>query len=150
VSVKTAEQETVASKLINRWQSVGEKVVLLAEEFPENKYKYKPVERVRSVADVFRHVAFWNQFVADSARGQKADDRANELPEFEYGTKAKILAALKRSIADATSALREHQAAMSPETAEMLVTFIEHNCEHYGQLVVYARINGIVPPVSRT
>jgi uncharacterized damage-inducible protein DinB len=33
--------------------------------------------------------------------------------------------------------------------AEMLVTFIEHNSEHYGQLVVYARLNGIVPPASR-
>lgn len=149
MSVKTAQQETVASKLRSQWQTAGEKLVLLAEEFPEDKYKYKPVEGVRSVADVLRHVAFWNQFVADSARGQKADDSANEFPEPDYPTKTKILAALKRTTADATSALREHQSAMTAETAEMVVTFIEHNCEHYGQLVVYARLNGIVPPASR-
>lgn len=149
MSVKTAQQETVASKLIGRWQTASEKLVLLAEEFPENKYKYKPVEGVRYVADVLRHIAFWNQFVADSARGQKANDRANEFPESDYPTKTKILAALKRTTADAASALREHQDTMSPETAEMVVTFIEHNCEHYGQLVVYARLNGIVPPASR-
>ena len=38
---------------------------------------------------------------------------------------------------------------LSPEAAELLVSFIEHNCEHYGQLVVYARLSGIVPPASR-
>jgi len=39
---------------------------------------------------------------------------------------------------------------LSAESAELLVTFIEHNCEHYGQLVVHARLNGIVPPASHT
>jgi uncharacterized damage-inducible protein DinB len=38
---------------------------------------------------------------------------------------------------------------MDLKTIEMLATFIEHTTEHYGQLVVYARLNGIVPPASR-
>ena len=149
MATEAIQQETVSIKLIGRWEQVGQKLAVLAEEVPENKFDYKVVDGVRTFADVFRHVAFWNRYVADSARGTKGDDAANELPKGEFSTKARIVDALKRSGADASNALKEHKSGLSPEMAEMLVTFIEHNCEHYGQLVVYARLNGIVPPASR-
>jgi len=44
--------------------------------------------------------------------------------------------------------LKQIPSGLSSEQSEMLVSFIEHNSEHYGQLVVYARLNGIVPPAS--
>jgi hypothetical protein len=94
-------------------------------------------------------VAFWNRYVADSARGRKGDGTANELPRDGYSTKTRIVDALKRSAADVADALKGNASGLSPEMAEMVVTFIEHNCEHYGQLVVYARLNQIVPPASR-
>ena len=142
-------QQTISTKLITRWEQVCDKLAALAEEFPANKFDYKPTEDLRSFAEVLRHVAFWNRYVTDSARGKKADDTANELPQKEFSTKAQILDALKRSAKDAAAALKESRSGLSPETTEMLISFIEHNCEHYGQLVVYARLNGIVPPASR-
>jgi hypothetical protein len=87
--------------------------------------------------------------VGARARGKKGDDTANELPKEEFSTKKQILNAFERSNTDVLGALKEHTSGLTPEIAEMLVTFIEHNCEHYGQLVVYARLNGIVPPASR-
>lgn len=51
------------------------------------------------------------------------------------------------SAAEAADARKENVSGLSPEM--MAVTFIEHNCEIYGQLVVYARLNQIVPPASR-
>lgn len=149
MATKTIQQVRVSDKLIDRWQKVCQKLAALAEEFPENKFDYSPAEGVRTVADILRHVAFWNRYVANSARGEKGDDTANELPKNEYGTKKQILAALKRSASDASEGIHAHASELSPETAEMVVTFIEHNCEHYGQLVVYARLNGMVPPASR-
>lgn len=149
MATKAAEQETLSAKLIERWKKVGGKLAVLAEEFPEKKYEYKPAEGVRTFADVLRHVAFWNQYVAESARGKKADDTSNELPKAEYASKARIVEALKGSAEDAASALKEHSAGLDAATVEMLVPFIEHTSEHYGQLVVYARMNGIVPPASR-
>jgi len=104
---------------------------------------------VRAFAEVLRHVAFWNRYVADSLRWRKGDDTANELPKAKFSTKAQIVDALKRSTADTMEALNETSSDLSLEMAEMMVTFIEHNCEHYGQLVVYARMNGIIPPASR-
>jgi uncharacterized damage-inducible protein DinB len=142
-------QQTISTKLITRWEQVSDKLAALAEEISANKFDYKPAEHVRSFAEVLRHIAFWNRYVADSARGKKADDTANELPKKEFSTKAQILDALKRSAKDAAAALKESRSGLSPETTEMLISFIEHNCEHYGQLVVYARLNSIVPPASR-
>jgi uncharacterized damage-inducible protein DinB len=146
---KAVQQGTVSAKLIDRWEQVCQKLVALTEELPENKFEYRPVDDVRTVADVIRHVAFWNLYVADSARGRKGDDTANELSRDEFPTKAGSVEALKRSAVDAKDALKGNPSGLSPEMTEMLVTFIEHNCEHYGQLVVYARLNGIIPPASR-
>lgn len=146
---KAVQQETAAAKLIERWEQVCQKLIVLAESVPENRFDYRPVDGVRTFADVLRHVAFWNRHVADSAHGRKGDDTANELPKDEFSTKTRIIDALKHSAASATDALKENPSGLSPKMAEMVVTFIEHNCEHFGQLVVYARLSQIVPPASR-
>lgn len=143
------QQETTSIKLINRWEQVCRKLIVLAEEFPDIKFDTSPVEGTRTVADVLRHVAFWNYFVAETARGRKGDDSANELPKNKFVTKSQMISELNRSAAQVTEALKKNASGFSPELTETIVTFIEHNCEHYGQLVVYARLNGIVPPASR-
>ena len=136
MTTKAIQPETISSKLISRWEQLGQKLVSLADEIPENKFDYRPTDGVRTLAEVLRHVAFWNLYVADRVRGKKGD-------------KKQILNALRESNTAAVGALMQHKSGLSPDIAEMLVTFIEHNCEHYGQLVVYARMNGIVPPASR-
>lgn len=149
MATKAIQQDTISNKLVTRWKEVNKKLAALAEEVPESRYDYRAVDGVRTFAEVLRHVAFWNRYVADSARGGKADDAANELPKSEFSTKAKIVTALKGTAEEAANALQESSSGLSLEIADMLITFIEHNCEHYGQLAVYARLNGIVPPVSR-
>jgi uncharacterized damage-inducible protein DinB len=138
---------TITDILIERWQNAGAKLAELAEDIPETHYEVPPVGGVRTVGDILRHVAFWNLYVADVARGNGADGSPNELPKAGYDTKAKVIAAVRRSVAEAAAALRE--SSMAPDTVELIVTFLEHGSEHYGQLVVYARLNGIVPPASR-
>ena len=149
MTAHTTERQAISGNLISRWEQVSAKLSKLAEEYPEEKYETSPAPGVRSFGDVLRHVAFWNQYVADSARGQKADDTTNELPKKKYATKGTILSVLGKSSDDAAAALREHKAGLDPEKAALAQSFIEHNCEHYGQLVVYARMAGIVPPASR-
>jgi uncharacterized damage-inducible protein DinB len=142
-----AKKQTLSTMLIDQWEQVCEKLAALAERVPEDRYGYRPVEEVRSFADVLRHTAFWNQCVAERAQGKEPDETANELPAAQYATKAKILQALRKSNRNSAAALRKH-AHLDNRTAELLVTFIEHVSEHYGQLVVYARLKGIVPPSS--
>jgi hypothetical protein len=147
---KTPKPEpTPRDILLKQWTDIGEKIVKMAEDFPEDKYEYKPVPAVRTFGDNLRHVAFWNGFVAKSARGEKADGKLNELPKAEYPTKAAVVKVLKSSLADATAQLKQGAVTPSPKLLDLWVSFTEHSGEHYGQLVVYYRLNGLVPPASR-
>ena len=135
--------------LLEQWTDIGEKIIKMAEEFPADKYDFRPTPEVRTFADVARHVAFWNLYVQKTARGEKIDARQNELPKAEYPTKDKMVDALKRTFADATAELKKEAASPAAKRARLWVTFTEHSGEHYGQLVVYYRLNKIVPPASR-
>lgn len=135
--------------LLEQWTDIGQKVIKMAEDFPADKYDYRPTPDVRSFADVMRHVAFWHTYVQKTARGEKADAKQNELSKADYPTKDKIVAALKQNFADATAELKKANANPSAKFAGLFVTFTEHTAEHYGQLVVYYRLNKLVPPASR-
>lgn len=145
-----AADKNVRDVLVEHWEDIGNKIVTMAQEFPEDKYDYRPVPGVRTFADQLRHVGFWNLFVVKTARGEKFDAAPNELSKTEYATKATIVAALRSSLADATAELKKDVASPTGKHADLWVSFIEHSGEHYGQMVVYYRLNGIVPPASRT
>jgi uncharacterized damage-inducible protein DinB len=141
----TETQETISTMLITQWEQTNTKMITLAEHVSEDNYDYRPVAGVRTFADALRHTAFWSQCVAEKCHGREPDESANELPKTQYSTKRRILEALRQSNKDSVAALRK-QAILDDATAEMLVTFIAHTSEHFGQLVVYTRLNGIVPP----
>ena len=135
--------------LITRWSEIGDKIVKLAEEFPEAKYDARPVPEVRSFADQLRHVAFWNRYVEKTLRREEADGQPNELPRATYATKAKVVKALRASFDDVAKELGSMNGKASNTDADTMVSFIEHSGEHYGQLVMYARLSGLVPPASQ-
>jgi uncharacterized damage-inducible protein DinB len=143
----TEDQSTTL--LTERWEQVSRKLTDLAEAIPDEKFEWTPVQGVRTCSDVLRHVAFWNEYVAASLRGKEFNDAANELPRAEYPTKGSVLDAVRRSAEDVSSALRDHRGSTDAETVKLVMTFSEHTSEHYGQLVVYARQAGVVPPASR-
>jgi hypothetical protein len=91
MTTKAVQQAAVSARLISRWKQARHKITALAEEIPESKFDYKPTGSVRTFAEVFRHVAFWNRYLADSASGRKGDDTANELPKGEFSTRIQIL-----------------------------------------------------------
>ena len=141
---------TLRDALLKNWTEIGGKIVKMAEDFPEAKYDFRPTPEVRTFADNLRHVAFWNTYVSKTLKGEKVDPKLNELPKAEYGSKAAIVKALKSSLDEATELLKKAAETPSGKVSNLWVSFIEHSGEHYGQLVVYYRLNGIVPPASRT
>jgi uncharacterized damage-inducible protein DinB len=149
VIATSAQKETLVTVLIGRWEQMTRKIAALAAEFPEEKFEDRPAEGVRTFGDVLRHLAFWNQYVADSLNEKRADDSANEVSRVTYPTKARMVEVLKSSSAEAMAALRWQRPDLDPKTVELVVTFIEHTCEHYGQLVVYSRLAGVTPPATR-
>ncbi len=145
------EEET-----LEMWNHTAERVVALAENFPEDKYDYKPSPDVRSFREQLLHVAGANYFFLRQAGGTKtkAEHAGRE-------TKADVVAVVKESFADGTAFIRELSddglrrmvkhplAERNISVQTLLLVSANHAGEHYGQLVVYYRLNGIVPPASR-
>ncbi len=149
MAAKTERGNALTTLLADRWEQVSRKIESLADILPEDGIERAPVNGIRTYGAVLRHVAFWNQYVADCLDGKAADGTSNELPLAQYAPKASAIAALKRSSAAVGVAIRGRKTSLDPKTTELIVTFLEHTSEHYGQLVVYCRLMGIVPVTSR-
>lgn len=143
---RVKQDERVTTLLKTSWEQVSTKIARLAGEIPEDKFDARLVTGIRTCGEVLRHVAFWNQYLAHSLAGQPADDTLNELPEAKYGSKTAILTALEQTSEDVA---RKITSGIDEEAQKSLISFLEHTSEHYGQLVVYARLIGITPPASR-
>jgi uncharacterized damage-inducible protein DinB len=144
--------------VLQNWNEIGRKLIAMAEDFPEAKYDFKPVPVQRSFAEQLLHVAGSNDLFTAVAKGEKPVDdesRAN------YKTKAAVVAYLRKSFDDGAAVIKAKgyaglaQTVVSAESHETLqlsdlaYELIEHSGEHYGQLVVYYRVAGMVPPESR-
>ena len=138
---------TPAQIYLENWNNIGRKLTAMAAEFPEDKYDYRPSPEVRTFAEQLLHVVSSNMYVAKTARGEKVE--FPDLKRADYTTKASIVDAMKQSVADGAAAIKDNSDDQVRKRTGLLVGFLEHSGEHYGQLVVYYRLNGIVPPESR-
>jgi len=150
-----------ASKVVlDSMNEIGRKLIAMAEDFPEDKYDFKPTPAQRSFAEQLLHAAGANYYFTNPVMGLKPP--AGEDPKRDqYKTKADIVAFVKKSFADADAAIQaKGDKGMSDlvvdpfahqqfRVSDMAYGLIEHGGEHYGQLVVYYRVAGLVPPESR-
>jgi uncharacterized damage-inducible protein DinB len=147
MAITGTTDSALTAVLAARWNAASAKLVDLARAIPGGRFESELVNGTRTCGDVLRHVAYWNRYIADSLDGRKADDCGNELPREEFPDKAGIVAELEktnRAIANGMNRILDAKAV------ELTSMAIEHLCEHYGQLVVYARLQGIIPPASRS
>ncbi len=145
--------------VLDSWNEIGRKLTAMAEEFPEDKYDFKPTPEERSFAEQLLHAAGSNYYFTNTVLGLKTP--AGEDPKREqYKSKADIVAFVKKSFADGASALQSKgEKGLTTEVVyfpgqkarvlDIANGIIEHSGEHYGQLVVYYRLAGLVPPESR-
>jgi uncharacterized damage-inducible protein DinB len=146
--------------VLDSWNDVGRKLTAMAEDFPEDKYDFKTTPAQRSFAEQLLHAAGANYFFTNLALGQKPP--AEEDPKRDqYKTKADVVAFVKKSFADGAAAIKakgdkgmadlvtDPDSNQQVRVSDMAYGFIEHSGEHYGQLAVYYRVAGLVPPESR-
>ena len=144
--------------LLASWNEIGRKLIAMAEDFPEDKYSFKPTPAQRSFAEQLVHTAGSNDLFIDVANGKTpTDDESLE----HFKTKSAIVAYVKKSFADGAAVIKQKGdkglAKMVVDAEEgrtvplqnVAYGVIEHCGEHYGQLVVYYRVAGMVPPQSR-
>jgi uncharacterized damage-inducible protein DinB len=150
----------LAQAVLEQWNDIGRKMIAMAEDFPEDKYEFKPTPAQRTFAEQLLHAAGANYFFTNIAMGEKPP--AQEDPQrAKYKTKADVVAFVKKSFEDGAAAIKaKGDAGMAGMMVDPFANrqvrvfdwaygFMEHCGEHYGQLVVYYRLAGLVPPESR-
>lgn len=145
--------------LLDSWNDIGRKLTAMAEDFPEDKFDFKPNPAQRSFIEQLLHAAGANYYFINPAEGKKPPEGDPKRDQFK--NREDLVAFVKKSFADGAALIKSKGDGGMSDTfvdpfAHQYVRvgdyawgFIEHSGEHYGQLVVYYRVAGLVPPESR-
>jgi uncharacterized damage-inducible protein DinB len=154
-----AQTEGLWQGFDGEWGHVSRQLVALAEATPAEKFAWRPAAGVRSVSEVYMHIAMANFYLLSVTGPAMPADMKPEM-EKTVTAKADVIAWLKRSL----EAVRVAHLAVTPADLQrkvkifgtdatvdgMYLRIVIHANEHMGQSVAYARMNGIVPPWSRS
>jgi uncharacterized damage-inducible protein DinB len=150
----------IRAEIIQQLDDAGEKLLALARAMPQEKYSWRPAPGVRSVSEVFVHVAGAN-FMIPGMVGAKPAAGVTPRADMERTVtdRAQVTELLAKSFAHAKQAVQEVPEAEldamveyfgSPSTKRgVLLSLATHAHEHLGQSIAYARMNGVTPPWSR-
>ena len=156
-TVALAQAAVFKAEYAKQLDDVEKKLVQLAEATPQEKYGWRPGKGVRSVGEVFLHVAGAN-FQIPNVLGLKSPVPVGNDFETKTTDKAQIIDLLKKSLAhvrlagaqlaDADAAQEVNLFGMKLTKLGVVLLLANHMHEHMGQSIAYARGNGIVPPWS--
>jgi len=142
------------------WNNAKRDIVESADQMPEADYAYKPVASVRTFGQILAHVADSNYYYCARAKGETAPSPDGKF-EKDATTKAAIVKALAESVAycdgvyaaltdaSVTEMVTAPGARNAVPRAQPLFSNASHNVEHYGNLVTYFRMKGLVPPSTK-
>jgi DinB superfamily len=148
---------------LDSWNNIGNKLIAMAQDFPEDKYDFKVQKDERTFAQNLLHAAALDFVLIRRISG------SNLGPDFGEGdnpsrdvfkTKADVVKFVQEAVADGAQVIQQQGDAGLDKTSKFFgnrlahnsaiwASAIEHSGEHYGQLVVYYRANNMVPPDSR-
>jgi DinB family protein len=152
-----------SDEMLDRWNGIGNKLVAMAQDFPEDKYDFKVQKEERTFALNLLHAAALDfvliRRIAGSNLGPDFGEGDNPSRD-QFKTKADVVKFVQEAVADGAKVIQQQGDAGLDHTTKFfgnrmahnstIWTFaIEHSGEHYGQLVVYYRANNLVPPDSR-
>ena len=150
------ETSAAAEALKGNWQQITAYITRAAEEASDSLYAFRPTPDVRSFGQLIGHVAGAQYMICGAALGDPP--REEDAIERTTTAKAELVAALKASTEYCAKAYAQGDKALARKTKlfgqeqsrlQAITLNTTHNAEHYGNLVTYLRINGIVPPSSR-
>ena len=152
-----AQTASLKGDFLKEWAGPKDTLMKIAEAMPENKYSFKPTPAQRDFGGHVMHIAQINVMVLKTLGGtansplinDKATSKADTIKamseSFDYGT-----ALLNEQTDQSMAATVQGPPWMGPSTRARIIAFlIGHTQDTYGQMVVYLRLNGLVPPASQ-
>jgi len=152
-----------SEEMLDVWNNIGNKLIAMAQDFPEDKYDFKVQKDERTFALNLLHAAALDfvliRRISASNVGPDFGEGDNPTRD-QFKTKADIVTFVQEAVADGAKVIEQQGDAGLDNTSKFFgnrlahnsaiwLFAIEHSAEHYGQLVVYYRANNMVPPDSR-
>ena len=161
MSIATARAaDEIVGPLRTQWGVTRDLVVNLVQIMPEDKYDYKPNPESRTFLAQLIHASASMYYFTDIAQDKKPrypDDPKRE--DLKLNNKEQVVAFVKECVKDGADVIKAKGDSGMTKTvvfggqtsrvSDLAYNLTEHSGEHYGQLVVYYRINSLVPPESR-
>jgi len=154
-----------SDEMLEQWNDIGNRLVAMAKDFPEDKYDYKLQKDQRTFAQNILHAAGVDFIVLRAVSGSNIGPDLGKDPENPsravFKTKADVVKLMEQAVSDGAKLIKEQGDAGLDKTVKFAfgnrlvhnsynwTLALEHSGEHYGQLVVYYRANNMVPPESR-
>jgi hypothetical protein len=149
--------------MVDRWNDIGNKLIAMAQDFPEDKYDFKVQKDERTFALNILHAAALDFVLIRRISGSHVgpDFGEGDNPTRDaFKTKADIVKFVQEAVAAGAKVIQQQGDAGLDNTTKFFGNRLAHNSsiwtfaiahsgEHYGQLVVYYRANNLVPPDSR-
>jgi uncharacterized damage-inducible protein DinB len=146
-----------SAALLEEWNDIGRRLTAIAEDMPEDKYDFKPKPEMRSWLSQLAHASQSNYYFVNPALGKPMPKDDPDMTQLK--TRAQVVAFVKKCFADGADVIKAQGDAGMAKTVDaggqlmridaLAYDLIAHANEHYGQIVVYYRLNGLVPPESR-
>ena len=146
IACSQSKPPTAAESLKKTFDYINQKVLTMAQDFPESKYDYRLKPEMRSFGEVIVHIASGVAYAAKAGRGEKVN--WDEFNAKDYATKAQCVALMQKWIGEADTSLQQNPEGVHG-SLEPFLSVLQHSSEHYGLLVAYYRANALVPPESR-
>src|SRR5208283_309558 len=148
-----------SEEVLEQWNDIGRKLIAMAGDFPEDKFQFKPQAESRTFVANMVHAAASMYYFTDIAQGKKPR-YADDPKDMNIKSRAELVAFVKKCVEDGAAVIKAKGDKGLTESVDageahldrlydVAYGLIEHSGQHYGQLVVYYRINGLVPPESR-
>jgi len=153
-----------SDEMLRMWNAIGNKLVVMAQDFPEDKYDFKVQKDQRTFALNLLHAAALDfvliRIISGTNMGPDFGEGDNPTRD-QFKTKADVVKFVQEAVADGAKVIQQQGDAGLDKTTKLFgnrlahnsyiwVSAIEHSAEHYGQLVVYYRANNMVPPDTRS
>lgn len=159
VLAQNGDSDALINDFLTIHDTAANKVAQLSEAMPYEKYDWRPAEGIRSVKESMMHVASANYFFSSQLGATMPEGMNPQALEKKEMSKEEAIKTLNESLAFARDAVKNLPADQMDETVSLFgneftkrqIVFLigDHVAEHLGQLIAYARMNGVAPPWSQ-
>jgi uncharacterized damage-inducible protein DinB len=165
-TLSLADQPAIVKEFLGQIDFVRGRVTQLADAMPQSTYEWGPMEGVRSVSEVYLHIASSNYMCVALSGGMVPEDAGFVMDfkkEHDWDTKTTDKAEIMKILNKSFDVLKDRMAALTEEdlnreveafgmkmtVRNFIISMISHCQEHLGQSIAYARMNKVVPPWSK-